>query len=466
MQGAPGRSGPVMSAGEIYHTHTAKPGQQLRYWVVLPLALHLLVLLAGYLIWGRAPFGGFSDEAFVLVMLAAAIVRILREGILKRAAIVAAAGSAIFIIGFISDLANPELTGLPVWRGAIIAASIDLKIYILVFCYIVLFHSEDRGSVENAVALICKAVIIYSLINLVLSFADTIRGIGLHNQILETRAGLLVPQGLFDHKFKTAFTHFIGFASAMALIGAGRHRWLYGALAGLFFLGLVQTASVKELIGALVILPLFVAFQPVIIARIGFFLLAPVVILLLGTSDNRISHAIGERMDMFVAQDAPQTVRGTLYARAPEVAADYFPLGSGWATFGSSASRDVFYSPLYYIYGIAFTHGGTESDGSFLVDTFWPKILAELGFFGAALYGALWVAGLVAILRRWQTHHSSLAFRFAVFVFAGELAISLATPVYNYADGAIFGALSLALLLGAGTPVSERRAVTRAPLAP
>lgn len=439
------------------------PGPELRNWVVLPLAVHLTVLAVGYLILGKSPLGGLSDEVFVLVMSLAAVIRIFHDGLLKRAAVVGTVVAVIFLIGFVSNLANPELGGLPVFRGAFISSAIDLKIYILVFCYIVLFHSTHLGNVENTVYLICKIVIIYSLLNLMLSFADVFRGVGVHNQLLGTRAGMIIPQGLFDHKFKTAFTHFLGFASACALVGGRRHHWFYVILAALFLLGLILNASVKELIGAFVILPVFFIFQPVIIVRIGFFATLPIVIVLLSTTQNRISDAVRDRLDMFVSQDAPKTVRGTLYAQAPEVAKDFFPFGSGWATFGSSASRDVFYSPLYYIYGVAFTHGGSEDDGSFLVDTFWPKILAELGFIGALFYASIWIAGFWAAVRHWRRYRSSLAFRFATFLFVGEFAISFATPVYNYADGAIFGALSLAILLSLGfwSEDADLRASTR-----
>ncbi|WP_140398057.1 hypothetical protein [Lachnoclostridium sp. An169] len=64
---------------------------------------------------------------------------------------------------------------------------------------------------------------------------------------------------------------------------------------------------------------------------------------------------------------------------------DYFPLGSGFATFGSDqAARQ--YSPLYYLYGFTRLFGMNPDDGSFLSDTFWAMALGQFGWIGFFLY--------------------------------------------------------------------------------
>lgn len=65
----------------------------------------------------------------------------------------------------------------------------------------------------------------------------------------------------------------------------------------------------------------------------------------------------------------------------------YFPLGAGFATFGTEAASR-FYSPLYYHYGMNRFWALTEK-GSQLTDCYWPAIAAEFGVIGLALVSML-----------------------------------------------------------------------------
>lgn len=68
----------------------------------------------------------------------------------------------------------------------------------------------------------------------------------------------------------------------------------------------------------------------------------------------------------------------------------YFPLGSGFATFGSDqAARN--YSRLYYQYGFNSLFGMNTEDGSFLSDTFWPMSIGQFGWIGSILYILIYV---------------------------------------------------------------------------
>ena len=79
------------------------------------------------------------------------------------------------------------------------------------------------------------------------------------------------------------------------------------------------------------------------------------------------------------------SARNILLKYSFNVANDHFPLGSGFATYGSHSSG-VEYSPIYEIYGIEDTYGLTKNNPSFLSDTFWPMILGQFGYIGAMLY--------------------------------------------------------------------------------
>lgn len=76
--------------------------------------------------------------------------------------------------------------------------------------------------------------------------------------------------------------------------------------------------------------------------------------------------------------------RLTLYTTSFEVLQDYFPLGSGFASFASYSSG-VYYSPLYAKYGIDKIWGMNSTDYSYIADTYYP-CLAQFGVVGILLF--------------------------------------------------------------------------------
>ena len=76
--------------------------------------------------------------------------------------------------------------------------------------------------------------------------------------------------------------------------------------------------------------------------------------------------------------------RPALYYGALEILKDYFPFGSGLASFATIyAVRS--YSHIYYDYGLNKIHGLSESNPAFSVDAFYPS-LAQFGIAGVLLF--------------------------------------------------------------------------------
>lgn len=83
--------------------------------------------------------------------------------------------------------------------------------------------------------------------------------------------------------------------------------------------------------------------------------------------------------------------RYLFYKYAYITAKDYFPFGSGFATYGSSEAAQN-YSPLYKKYGFNNKYGMSSTDGFFLSDNFWPTILGQFGMFGCIIYlSTFWI---------------------------------------------------------------------------
>lgn len=78
------------------------------------------------------------------------------------------------------------------------------------------------------------------------------------------------------------------------------------------------------------------------------------------------------------------SVRMVFLRFAVKTANDYFPLGSGFATYGSAEAAKN-YSFLYFKYGFDQIWGLSEKLGMFLHDNYWATIIAELGYIGFIL---------------------------------------------------------------------------------
>ena len=83
-----------------------------------------------------------------------------------------------------------------------------------------------------------------------------------------------------------------------------------------------------------------------------------------------------------------ELARPISYITSLKIFVDYFPLGSGFATFSSNAAG-VYYSPLYYKYNIDKVWGLSPDNPAFLADAFYP-LLAQFGIVGVLLFCVFW----------------------------------------------------------------------------
>lgn len=88
----------------------------------------------------------------------------------------------------------------------------------------------------------------------------------------------------------------------------------------------------------------------------------------------------------FMNDTAP---RALLLKYGIQTANRYFPLGSGFATYGSEMAK-VYYSKLYYQYGFNAVWGMGKYDGRFLNDNYWPMVIGQIGYFGGVLFAYIY----------------------------------------------------------------------------
>lgn len=82
----------------------------------------------------------------------------------------------------------------------------------------------------------------------------------------------------------------------------------------------------------------------------------------------------------------PTEARFALTVRSIEIAKDYFPIGTGFATFGSEMSKAYNYSYVYVIYGLNKIRGLNTDFSAYVTDNYWPMLIGQFGFFIAVMY--------------------------------------------------------------------------------
>lgn len=113
---------------------------------------------------------------------------------------------------------------------------------------------------------------------------------------------------------------------------------------------------------------------------------------------------------------------------------EYFPFGSGFATFGSAMASKA-YSPIYSNLGYSMLYGmGPNDTLSFLSDNFVSAIIAQLGFLGNLVFIILCIYILMLMIRYSM---NSLKRVYVISMFISLIAINVASSFFSSSPGAL-----------------------------
>lgn len=116
--------------------------------------------------------------------------------------------------------------------------------------------------------------------------------------------------------------------------------------------------------------------------------------------------------------------RSVLLRNGVKTAQTYFPIGAGFASYGTHAAR-MYWSPLYNTYSFNNYFGLSQEMGDFLTDGYWPAILGEFGILGTILVLILIIRIIIQVLK--ESRSSSIQRFAAVYGMAFMTASSLVT---------------------------------------
>jgi hypothetical protein len=147
------------------------------------------------------------------------------------------------------------------------------------------------------------------------------------------------------------------------------------------------------------------------------------------------------------APDLTAVARNVMLKTSFVIGFDNFPLGAGFGRFGGWIAA-LYYSPVYYEYGLNNVYGLSELQPSFLQDVFWPHVIGELGFVGGAFFVGAMVFLVIPHLRGVASRDEGLRIvRYAaVFCFLEALPESFGWVIFENSLAAswIFGLLAVA----------------------
>lgn len=114
----------------------------------------------------------------------------------------------------------------------------------------------------------------------------------------------------------------------------------------------------------------------------------------------------------------------------------FFPLGSGFATYGTDAAAK-YYSNLYYEYGFQNVYGLSKDNPMFAHDNYWPAIFAEFGIIGTILMMCI-IFNLFRDIFKKSKYNNKIYF-IAIFICITQIASSLATATFfHYVTASLF----------------------------
>ncbi len=137
-----------------------------------------------------------------------------------------------------------------------------------------------------------------------------------------------------------------------------------------------------------------------------------------------------------------RTPRSDLLNGSLVLMTEHFPIGTGFATYGTDAARKN-YSILYYKLGFNKNYGMKPTDYQFLTDCFWPVIIGQFGILGLAVYIILLYIIITSIMEMCNLKYKKYA---SILIIINFLINSVASSSFlNYSAIAYMTILALIL---------------------
>jgi hypothetical protein len=358
-------------------------GALLVLWVYEVIRLALASLL-GYET-SRGQLVQQADNYVIVALFIAAMVRALSADFKLKQWRYTAFGFLVAVIGTVSSVVNHVQFGvaaLGLWQG--------LRIWLLLAIALVI-PWEQRASrqIYQVFTWVGSIVAFFGLVDLVAksSFRHFLHTDMVSLSLGDYRASSAV-ESIFTTPGKFSLCMSLLFGLTLSSYATRRHA-RDACLSIGFAIGAVLSLRLQAVLSLAAVVILVSLFGTRLRGMTSLRIL--MVSLLVGVAAYTIAgEAVQHQVQTYSSTST--TARSRLYTTGERIAQDYFPLGSGFGTFGSSPSRKH-YSQLYFEYGLGEVYGLSPQYRQFIDDTSWPSVMAETGYLGFACY----VVGLLLL---------------------------------------------------------------------
>lgn len=110
----------------------------------------------------------------------------------------------------------------------------------------------------------------------------------------------------------------------------------------------------------------------------------------------------------------------------------FFPIGSGFATFGSDTVAK-YYSKLYIKYGFSQIYGLSEENSQYVNDGSWGEMFGQFGFLGTVIFVLIIVLVFVNLFKKTSNKYerSGIIFIEAILVIGSSGTKTFFTLLYS-----------------------------------
>jgi len=310
----------------------------------------------------------------------------------------------------------------------------DLFILLKGFFVFYIFYNMDLS--RDEIVRVMKTFFVIAISIMALGMIDFMapsffRGLIHNTAYIDYRFGIPSVQSIFIHP--GMYGWFMAFSATLAfavfIVLQKRRYFIYAAC---FTLGMLLSMRFKPVAGLLFALAAAFFIIPAVKKQRFVFISLVLVVFFAFLFGSEMRLLLNDRIySYFQSPHQYNIARNALYTASFRIAADYFPFGAGLGTFGGWISA-LYYSPLYSQYGLDFVYG-LQAGGEFIVDTFWPYIIGQFGFFGLFFY--LWI--LLKFLHRSCVEYKNAlspvvkAFQLGAFMVILEaIPESMASPIF------------------------------------
>lgn len=365
----------------------------------------------------------FADEAITILLCLLALVKLMTPG--QRAEDLwnrydkwlVLFLSGFFMTGVLSSLVAGTR---PPFIGIVKDIMLVGKFFLCFLCGKLLFAEMDREKMLNRIRSITKvSIAVIFFFGVISLFVN----IGMGSQV---RFGFRSYQFLYTHYTFLVFAEVVMIAMIFAKKERTNTRYLLMAQATL-----LMTMRTKAVVFCAAVLLFWFMKNYGKKIHLRYYVTAGIAGLLISWGKIR----------EYLSYGASYNMRNGLYMGGLKLAAKYFPLGSGFCSYGSNLSYE-YNRQMYEVVGLL-SHQGFEVGKPVISDVFWPYIYGQFGVIGMIFYVGMLLLVFYSLRTELQETDKDKLYG-ANLIFIYLVLASVAEAVYTNVTG-VFSAVLLAI---------------------